>query len=88
MKRISKNTKTYKLFRSLLEGERLSEAAITKKFNIGNPRAEVARIRQAGFAVYTKHRLAGNHVKVTEYVLGTPSREIVAAGYRAMQLGL
>jgi len=25
---------------------------------------------------------------VTEYVMGTPSREIVAAGYKAMAMGL
>jgi len=27
-------------------------------------------------------------VQVTEYVLGKPSRKIVAAGYRALALGL
>jgi hypothetical protein len=50
--------------------------------------AEVSRIRQSGFAVYANSRIAGNNVKVTEYRLGTPSRKIVAAGYRAMALGL
>jgi hypothetical protein len=33
-------------------------------------------------------RKAGNGVKVTEYVIGKPSRKIVAAGYKAMALGL
>jgi len=88
MKKLNKGTKAYKLFRTLLNGERLSAAAITKRFHIGNPRAELTRIRQAGFAVYRKSRMAANHVRVTEYVIGTPSQEIVAAGYRAIQLGL
>jgi len=50
--------------------------------------AEVSRIRQHGFAVYANSRKAGNGVNVTEYVLGKPSRKIVAAGYRALAAGL
>jgi hypothetical protein len=38
--------------------------------------------------VYANSRKAGNGVQVTEYVLGKPSRKIVAAGYMAMSLGL
>ena len=48
----------------------------------------MSRIRQAGFAVYANSRRAGNGVQVTEYALGKPSRKIVAAGYKAMALGL
>ena len=33
-------------------------------------------------------RTAGNGVKVTEYVMGKPSREIVALGYAAKAKGL
>jgi len=50
--------------------------------------AEVSRVRQAGYAVYANQRKAGNGVHVTEYRIGTPSRKLVAAGYRAMALGL
>jgi hypothetical protein len=50
--------------------------------------AEITRVRQHGFAVYTNSRKAGNGVQVTEYVLGKPSRKLVAAGYRAMSLGI
>jgi hypothetical protein len=48
----------------------------------------VSRVRQAGYAVYCNTRKAGNGVKVTEYVIGKPSRKLIAAGYRAMALGL
>jgi hypothetical protein len=50
--------------------------------------AEVSRIRQAGYAVYANKRVAGNGVAVTEYVIGKPSRKIVAAGYKALAMGL
>jgi phage regulator Rha-like protein len=32
--------------------------------------------------------VAGNGVKVTEYELGKPSREIVALGYKAKAMGI
>jgi hypothetical protein len=63
-----------------------SQAA--KRFGIKNMSAEVSRIRQGGFAVYCNTRKAGNGVQVSEYAIGRPSRAIVAAGYRALSLGL
>ena len=88
MEKISPNTKTHKLFKAMLDGERFTASQAEKRFGIKNISAEVSRIRQSGFAVYAKNRTAGNHVAVTEYVIGTPSRQIVAAGYKAMALGL
>lgn len=88
MKQISKDTKTFKVFNALCEGQALTESKARKQFSVGNLRAEVTRIRQHGYAVYRKNRVAGNGVKVTEYVIGEPSRRIVAAGYKAIQLGL
>lgn len=88
MKRISQETKTYKLFSALQNGEKITASRAEKKFGIKNLRAEVSRIRQSGYAVYANQRVAGNHVRVTEYELGMPSRRLVAAGYRALQLGL
>jgi len=87
-KKISKETKTYKLFQALQSGERITAAQAEKRFGIKNISAEVSRVRQSGFAIYRKERVAGNNAKVVEYVMGTPSRELVAAGYKAMQLGI
>jgi hypothetical protein len=84
MREINPNTKTYKLYVALRNGDAVSAAEALNRFNIRNIRAEATRIRQAGYAVYANRRVAGNHVAVTEYVIGTPSREIVAAGYRAL----
>jgi hypothetical protein len=86
--RFNEDTKTYRLFSALQSGEAVTSAAAAKRFGIKNVSAEVSRIRQAGFAVYANSRKAGNGVQVTEYVMGRPSRKIVAAGYRAMALGL
>ncbi len=86
--RFNEDTKTYRLFTALQSGERITASQATKRFGIKNVSAEVSRIRQNGFAVYADQRVAGNGVRVTEYRLGTPSRRLVAAGYRAMSLGL
>ena len=89
LKKFDETTKQYKLFRALvINGETLTEAAIQKRFGIKNISAEVSRIRQAGYAVYANKRIAGNGVEVTEYQIGTPSRKLIAAGYKAMALGL
>ena len=88
MKMISKETKTFKLFNAMYNGEAVTASAAAKRFGIKNISAEVSRIRQNGYAVYANTRVAGNNAKVTEYVIGKPSRKIVAAGYKALSLGL
>jgi hypothetical protein len=88
IKQFNPETKTFKLFNALYSGEAVTPAAAEKRFGIKNISAEVSRIRQNGYAVYANKRVAGNNVEVTEYVIGKPSRKLIAAGYRAMQLGL
>lgn len=88
MKFISKDTKTFKVFNALYNGEKLTQSQATKRFGVGNLAAEASRIRQHGYAVYANSRTAGNGVNVTEYVLGKPSREIVALGYKAKSMGI
>lgn len=88
MKMINKDTKAFKLFSAMYKGEKLTASQAEKRFGIKNISAEVSRIRQNGYAVYANNRVAGNGVKVTEYEIGRPSRKLIAAGYKAMQLGL
>lgn len=88
MKQFNPETKTFKLFNAMYNGEAVTPSAAEKRFGIKNMSAEVSRIRQAGYAVYANSRKAGNGVQVTEYVIGRPSRKLVAAGYKALALGL
>jgi hypothetical protein len=88
MKRFNPETKTFKLFNAMYNGEKVTSSQAEKRFGIKNISAEVSRIRANGYAVYANKRIAGNHVEVTEYEIGTPSRKLVAAGYKAMALGL
>lgn len=88
MKHFNPETKTFKLFNALYNGEAVTASQAQKRFGIKNISAEVSRIRQNGYAVYANTRVAGNNTKVTEYVIGTPSRKLVAAGYKALAMGL
>jgi hypothetical protein len=88
MKTISKETKTYKLLTAFKEGRKYTPAQAEKTFGIKNLSAEASRLRQAGHAIYAKSYVAGNGVKVTEYHLDRPTRKIVAAGYKAIAMGL
>lgn len=84
----SKESKTFKIFNALYNGETLTASQAQKRFGVKNLAAEASRIRQNGYAVYSKSRTAGNGVTVTEYEMGNPSREIVALGYAAKAAGL
>lgn len=87
MKRFNPETKTFKVFQALYNGETLTAAQASKRFGVKNLAAEASRIRQGGYAVYANSRTAGNGVTVTEYEMGQPSREIVALGYMAKAAG-
>ena len=88
IKQFNPETKTFKLFNALYKGEAVTASAAEKRFGIKNISAEVSRIRQSGYAVYANTRTAGNNARVTEYVIGKPSRQVVAAGYKALSMGL
>lgn len=88
MKFFNPETKTYKLFNALYQGQKVTASEAQKRFGIKNIAAEASRIRQNGYAVYANTRVAGNGVTVTEYELGKPSREIVALGYKAKAMGI
>ena len=87
MKFINPETKTFRVFSALQSGKALT-ASQASKLGVKNLSAEVSRIRSHGFCVYTNSRLAGNGVQVTEYVLGKPSRKLVALGYKAQAMGI
>jgi predicted ArsR family transcriptional regulator len=81
-------SKQERLLEAFQNGEQMTAAQIKQRFSIANPTATVSDLRYEGFAIYAnKHTDTKGRVS-TKYRLGTPSREIVAAGYRALALGL
>lgn len=80
-------TKQKALLEALQNGEQLTAKQITSRFGIANPTATVSDLRFAGFAVYANKRTNSRGDTYTKYRLGTPSRAVVAAGYRALAAG-
>jgi hypothetical protein len=89
MKKIHPNSKTYQLFRALKSGEKLTHEQISQRFGLKNPTATISHLRlNYGFAIYANESVDLQGRQTVKYSLGTPSRKIVAAGYRARSLGL
>jgi len=67
----------------------LTAAQLQSRLNVGNARAEVSRLRtEDGVAIYANQRTDTKGRTKTFYRIGRPSRAVVAAGYRAMAMGL
>lgn len=81
-------SKQSRVLEALQSGEQLTAKQITARFGVKNPTATISDIRFAGFAVYANQHTDTKGRVSTKYRLGTPSRELVAAGYKAMSLGL
>ena len=81
-------TKQTRVLEALQSGEQLTAKQIGARFGVKNPTATISDIRLSGFAVYANKHTDTKGRVTTKYRLGTPSRAIVAAGYRAMALGL
>ena len=84
----STETKTGKLLAALQNGESLTEAQIRARFGLKNPRATVSDLRYSGFAVYANQHKDTKGRVTTKYRIGRPSRAVVAAGYRALAMGM
>lgn len=81
-------TKQGRLLEALRNGEELTAAQIKARFGIANPTATVSDLRFNGFAVYANRHTDTKGRVSTKYRLGTPSRAVVAAGYKALSAGL
>lgn len=84
----STESKTGRLLTALQSGEALTEGQMRVRFGLKNPRATVSDIRYAGFAVYANQHKDSKGRVTTKYRIGKPSRKIIAAGYRALAMGL
>ena len=85
-KKVMNTTKSQALLEALQNGEQLTAKQITHRFGIANPTATVSDLRFGGYAIYANKRTNKRGETYTKYRLGTPSRAVVAAGYRALSM--
>ena len=80
-------TKTAKVLTALQEGQELTAAQISARWNVGNPGALIQSLRFQGHPVYTNARIDTKGRTSNKYRMGTASRAVVGAGYRAIANG-
>lgn len=82
-------TKVDKVFNAIvLNGQQLTAKQISARFNVANPHDTVYTLRMEGFPIYlNKHKDSKGRV-THKYRHGTASRELIAAGYKAIAAGL
>ena len=80
-------TKTSKVLTALQEGQELTAKQISARWNVGNPGAVIQTLRFQGHPVYTNPHTDTKGRTSNKYRLGTASRAVVAAGYRALANG-
>jgi predicted ArsR family transcriptional regulator len=85
-KKVMNTTKSQALLEALQNGEQLTAKQITHRFGIANPTATVSDLRFGGYAIYANKRTNKRGETYTKYRLGTPSRAVIAAGYRALAM--
>ena len=73
-----------KVLKAFQSGKELTSEQISSRFGAGNPQAVVQSLRFAGYPVYLNTRKNG----VKKYILGTPSRRVISAGYKEIAKGL
>lgn len=62
----------------------LTGKQIESRYSVGNARAMVSSLRMKGFPVYANEHTDTKGRTKTFYRLSTPSRKVIAAGYRAL----
>ena len=82
-------TQKSKLRKAFFNGAELTSKQIRSQFKIASPTKIVSMLRlEDGLPIYANKHVDTKGRETTKFRLGTPSRKVIAAGYRAMSLGL
>lgn len=82
-------TQKQRLASAFYNGAELTSKQIRSQFKIASPGKIVSLLRlEDGMAIYLNQRTDSKGRVTNKYRLGTPSRSIVAAGFRAVSLGI
>lgn len=82
-------TQKDKLRKAFFNGAQLTSKQIRSQFKIASPTKLVSMLRlEDGLPIYADKFVDGSGRQTTKFHMGTPSRKVIAAGYRAMALGL
>lgn len=82
-------TQKQKLRVAFFKGAELTSKQIRSQYKIASPTKVISTLRlEDGLPIYANKHVDTKGRETTKFRLGTPSRAVIAAGYRAMALGL
>lgn len=82
-------TQKEKLRKAFFQGRSLTSKQIAVQFGIASPTKVVSELRlEDGLPIYSNRHVDTKGRVTNQFRLGTPSRKVIAAGYRAMAAGL
>lgn len=82
-------TQKDKLRKALFTGRSLTAKQITAQFGIASPSKVISTLRmEDGLPVYCNKHVDTKGRVTHQYRLGSPSRKVIAAGYRALAADL
>lgn len=83
---VSKVDRVYKAL--VVNGEELTARQIASRYNLANPYDAVYQLRTEGYSIYCNQHTDSKGRVTNKYRFGTPSRKVIAAGYKALAAGL
>ena len=84
----TKISKSEKVISALKGGAELTAKQIASRYGVKNVRALISSLRMQGYPVYLNKRTSvfnGGTTVYNKYTLGTASRAVIAAGYKALR---
>ena len=79
-------TQTAKVANALSNGAELTAKQISARYGVMNVRAVISKLRSEGFSIYLIKRVSSvDGETYMKYMLGTPTKAVVAAGYAALR---
>ena len=71
---------------ALVNGAELTAKQISHRYGVKNVRAVISKLRSEGFSIYLNKRVSSfDGETYSKYMVGTPTKAIVAAGYAALR---
>ena len=82
----TKTTQATKVATALVNGAELTAKQISSRYGVKNVRAVISQLRSEGFSIYLNKRVSSfDGETYMKYMIGTPTKAIIAAGYKALR---
>ena len=82
----TKTTQATKVATALVNGAELTAKQISSRYGVKNVRAVISQLRSEGFSIYLNKRVSSfDGESYMKYMIGTPTKAIIAAGYKALR---